>query len=658
LGPSGTGIITGSVVGHRLEHFTQIALMLIAFGIGEHLELKRLLYTARKLLSVSLGETFCCFALVYFGTRIIAELIGIGGGGWSADDFLILALFLGAISVATAPASTLHVMREVEAAGPMTSMLMQVVALNNGLAIISYSMVAATARQLLGSSDRMLITAAAGSFSKIFLSMLLGILTGLLMDFIIHRLKSRGEMLTTGLSLLLLCGESARLLELSPLLAGMAAGFTIVNRDHRDVRLFREINSFEPPIYVLFFTLSGAQLDISVLSVAGWLGFAYFVLRCAGKYAGSFIGARLTGASATIQRFLGLTLIPQAGVAIGLVFLLSGEPSFEVYADILTPVVLAAVLLAEIIGPITARLAVEKAGETAKAMQSEHKAALKNAREQHLVPWSWAKLVSAEHPTGTVVFGASRSKTVGGLARIATLLAHYFKARPLAVRVVPPDCVDEQCAIDNSLFSIEEKEVTGLGYELATSVIRDENIPEALAMAAEQSGARAIVLGYPMGGSHQEMVRVVERVAAGVSCSVVIVKFVGVMHTERILVPIVNSSELRVIKDLLSALAEVGRHRITLLKLMPSYVDEEGVTAAENKLLDWSFGSGLRPYIFCRAIATEARLETVIREAGQHDLLIMAANQAQGIQRLFFGSLAADVADKCDKPLIIVHLPK
>lgn len=664
LGPSGFGLITGANVGQRLEHFTQIALMLIAFGIGEHLELKRMLFSVRRLAAICLGETICSFLLVYAGTRLLAELIGIGGGGvWLANDFLILALFLGAISIATAPASTLHVLREMEAAGPMTSMLLQTVALNNALAIIAYSLVAATAAQLVDSGGHgPLATALAGSFSRIFLSLLLGIIVGLSMDFVIHRLKNGGEMLTTGLSLLLLAGEGARLFGLSPLLAGMATGFTIVNRDHRDVRLFRVINAFEPPIYVLFFTLAGAHLDIGMLSVAGWLGVTYFLLRAAGKYCGASLGAFLSGTAPGIRKYLGMALIPQAGVAIGLVFLVSGEPAFQKYASILTSIVLAAVLLAEIVGPVVTRIAVEKAGETAAAIQpgkNGTKGKPGKVREQHLVPWSWEKLVPPGHPSGTVVFGASRSKTVGGLARIAVLLAHYYQARPLAVRVVPPDCEGEICAIDNSLFFIEDKEAASLGYELGTSVIRDANVPEALALAAEQTGARSIVLGYPMGGSHQEMERVLERVADKVSCPVVIVRFIGILHTERILVPVVDSKELPVIVDILSALARVGRHRITLLKLMPSYIDDEGLEIAEHKLIDWSFETGLSPYTFCRAVATEARLETVLQEAKQHDLLIMAASHAQGgIGRLLFGSLAGDVAQQCGKPLIIVHLPK
>lgn len=659
LGPSCLGLITHGAFASRLDHFTQIALMLIAFGIGEHLELKRLRFSVRKLIAISSGETLTCFVLVGYGTLLISRWSGLGSASWNDHNLLMLSLLLGAVSIATAPASTLHVIREAKAAGPLTTTLMQVIALNNGLAIIAFGIVIATLRQLSGDSHLSMLGSMVGSFRAIALSLLLGITTGLLMDLIIHRLKSRGEMLTTGLTLLLLCGESARLLSLSPLLAGMAAGFTIVNRDHRDVRLFREINAFEPPIYVLFFTLAGAHLDLSTLSLAGWLGIAYFLLRAVGKYLGAGIGAFFGRATTQERRFLGLALMPQAGVAIGLIFLLQGEKSLQAYAELLTPVVLAGVLLAEIFGPIATRVAVEKAGETAAAMDQQSAAARPSEDNGiQLVPWKWGKLSPASKPQGTVLFGSSRLKTVAGLARMATLLAHHYKARPLAVRIVPPECKDVDCTLGHELFHVEEEETRNLGYDLSTAVIRGEDVAAALVETARQAQARAIVLGHPIGATAQEMLKVVELVARTAPCQVVVVRFAGLLHTERILVPVVNSWELTVIHDMLASLAGIGRHRITLLRLMPSYVDEEGLELAESRLENWTFDSGLSPYIFCKAIATDSRLETIISEATHHDLLLMAANHSKGIQRLFFGSLASDVSQYCStKPLLIIHQP-
>lgn len=660
LGPSCFGFIPhGAVISH-LDHFTQIALMLIAFGIGEHLELKRLRYTVWKLTAISSGETLACFALVCYGTFHIAQWSGLGPASWTGNDLLMLSLLMGAVSIATAPDSTLHVIREVKAAGPLTTTLMQVVALNNSLAFIVFGIMVATTRQLSGDSHMPILGSMADSFRCISLSLLSGVATGLLMDLIIHRLKNRGEMLTAGLALLLICGETARLLSLSPLLAGMATGFVIVNRDHRDVRLFREINAFEPPIYVLFFTLAGAHLNLSALALAGWLGVSYFLLRATGKYLGARIGALASGATILERQFLGLALMPHAGVAIGLVFLLQGEEGLQAYADIMTTVVLAGVLLSEIFGPIATRVALEKAGETAETMSPQGRASSSQTeREIELPPWTWAKLTPAKNPQRTVLFGASHSKTVAGLARISTLLAHYYKARPLAVRIVPPETESREgnWSVGHELFQIEEEETRRMGYELSTSVIKGKDIPASLVETARQAESLTIVLGHPLDVSAQEMLKVVELVARDAPCQVVVARFSGLLHSERILIPVVNPWELIVIHDILAALAGIGRHRLTLLRLMPSYIDNDGIELAESMLEDWTFDSGLSPYVFCKALTTDSRLETVINEAKQHDLLIMAANHTQGIQRLFFGSLAADVAQYCEKPMLMVYQP-
>jgi Kef-type K+ transport system membrane component KefB len=164
-------------------------------------------------------------------------------------------------------------------------------------------------------------------------------------------------MLTAGLALLLLCGEGSRLFGLSPLLAGMAAGFTIVNRAHRDIRLFRALNAFEAPIYVLFFTSAGIHFDFSALLVAGWLGLAYLGLRSFGKIIGAGVGGRFSRAPTVVQKYLGLSLVPQAGVAIGLLFLINDDPSVRIFAGFITPVVLTGVVLSELIGPVCAKFA-------------------------------------------------------------------------------------------------------------------------------------------------------------------------------------------------------------------------------------------------------------------------------------------------------------
>ncbi|MCJ7602629.1 MAG: cation:proton antiporter, partial [Desulfobulbaceae bacterium] len=256
LGPSGFGIVTVETVGNKLHHFTQIALMLIAFGIGEQIEVKRLRQSARSIGVIGVFEATGALVFVASASFFVARLCGLDLVDWGTDDYLAMALLLGAVSVATAPATTLHVMRELRAKGPLTSTLMAVVAIDNGLAIIFFGLAMSFAGQIAAAGSGSLAGAVLGSVMEISFSLTAGLITGLVISFVLHHLKRQDEMLTAGLALLLLSGEGCRFFHLSPLLAGMAAGFTVINRVTRDVRLFRALNAFEPPIYVLFFTLA------------------------------------------------------------------------------------------------------------------------------------------------------------------------------------------------------------------------------------------------------------------------------------------------------------------------------------------------------------------------------------------------------------------
>ena len=324
LGPSCFGLLSAETVGHQLDHFTQIALMLIAFGIGEHIELRRLGDVARDVGYIAVAQAVAAFVLVTLGCLLTAVLLG-GAGGVFRDQ-LVLSLLLGAVAVATAPAAILHVVRELGARGSLTATLMAVVAVDDGLAIMIFGMAVSASHQLVGQAGSSGLVAVLASLYEITASLAIGLITGLLIDLVLHKLHRRGEMLTAGLALLLICGETTRMLHLSPLLAGMMAGFVIINRAERDVRLFRAINAFEPPIYVLFFTLAGVHLDISALRLAGWIGVVYFIARIIGKYGGTWLGGRLSGAVPVVRNYLGLALIPQAGVAIGLVFMIASDP--------------------------------------------------------------------------------------------------------------------------------------------------------------------------------------------------------------------------------------------------------------------------------------------------------------------------------------------
>jgi len=661
LGPSGINVITAESTSNQLGHFTQIALMLIAFGIGEHLELKRLKITAKTVLSICLADTIIALILVAGGIFSIAWVISPGGTVWGIKDYLVLATILATVSIATAPGTILFITRECRSVGPLTTTLLQVVAVNNGIAIVLFGVALVFARQLVG-AEQTVPEIIFHLLAKTSFSLLLGLITGLVIDFVIHRLEDRGEMLTIGLALLLLSGELARFLKFSPLLVGISIGFTIVNRDRRDVRLFRTLNAFEPPIYVLFFTLAGAHLDFSALTIAGWLGFVYFMLRFISKALGSFWGGSLAGASSAVRKYLGFALIPQAGVAIGLIFLISGDPNLHVYANVLTPTVLVGVLFAELIGPACTKYALDKSGDAAavsgRTVKVEpHKNReffLEEARDAQLMPWSWEKLTPIETPEGCVLFGVSHQNTVNGLARMATLLAHHFKAQPLAVSIETTEDAFCRQPERTELFEYAAQESRSLGYPLHTTELRADSIAKGMIAAARERHTRAVLLGYPFQRTESSFNKIVEEVSAALSCPIIIVRFTGILHTERILVPIIHSEDLDTIDDTLCAMAHVGKHSITLLRLLSTEMQEDERVEYEKKLYHWAAGKNL-PFVKCKALKTDARQETIIEEAESHDLLIMAVSEGFGLKKMLMGSLADDVAASCQRPMLLVH---
>ncbi|WLE98424.1 MAG: cation:proton antiporter [Candidatus Electrothrix communis] len=663
LGESGLGIITVDLLGHQLDHFTSIALMLIAFGIGEHVELRRLDGMGRDVAYITTFQAVIGFTLVML---VILQMTWLFSDAETITRHqLILSLLLGAISVATAPATTLHVVRELGARGPMTSTLMAVVAATDAIAIMLFGIAVSTAHNL-ASTDGLSIASILFCFYEIGGSLLVGVLTGLLIDKVLDKLHNNGEMLTAGLALLLLCGELTRQLHLSSLLAGMMAGFVMINRAERDVRLFRVINGFEPPIYVLFFTLAGVHLDLSALKLAGWVGLAYFIARIIGKYFGSWIGASLSGANKDVRNFLGLALIPQAGVAIGFVFMVSTDPKLADWATTITPVVLAGVVLSELCGPLLVRMTMEKAGEINQELERKQPGSALSrllsfsSRASHgsspaLEPWTKGEMQAPASPVGMVVVGTYHFATARALARVATILAHHFDALPLAVRVhkKEEDKLSEEERQD--LFLPETDEASQLGYPIHTEVLYDKRA-SAIIATTEKHKAKALVLGYPISRDPLKFQKILDPVASAVSCPVVAVRFVGTMTWERILIPFIQPEELEDLLPIIEAMITSCHPQLTFQHLLFADSTRDEIRAREKELESWANSTVYdADAIRCLAEASESRLESILREARHHDLIIMTASQLKGTKRRVFGSLANVVVENCRNPVFVVY---
>jgi len=656
LGPTGINIINSTSIGADLDHFTSIALMLISFGIGEHVELKKLQEQLRTVVWIAACEVICTFVFVFSVVFLTIYLAGIEVVGWQLRNYIALSLLLAAIGLATAPAATLLVTRELKASGPFTASLLAIVAIDNGLAIMIFGFVIAFALQITGQSgDAFFYAVLIDGFINICKSLLLGIITGLLLDLVSHYLKTKEEMMTGGLALLLLCSELATYLDLSSLLAGMAAGFILVNKAERDVRVFRALNNFEPPIYVIFFALAGTHLDIKEMGAAGILGVIYFLARISGKISGAALGARIAKAPQVMGRYIGMGLFPQAGVAIGLILIISGNPALDAYSAIITPVVLAGVFISELLGPSTVRFAIQQVGEAHGLTEVKTNGekgnddAVQISRGIDIIPWTWKKLSPQIPSRGVVAFGAKDDASAVGVARFATIFAHHLRCLPMAVRVVEPG-FEEDLPI---LFQRELNEVTSMGYPLVSEVVPDHSVTSGLVAAIEYNSAKLVVLGYPEKGSSHDVLGVV---ADNVSCPIVVVRFSGQVHTERILVPIVSLADLEEVYSVIVALDLIGEHQVKLLYLFNSEEPETVLETKEEELCCWLAGQEQKVNVSVKVVATDARVEAILTESEECDLVVIGATRELAIKTFFFGSLAETVAKKIQKTMLIVYM--
>ena len=352
LGPSLLGWVSHENI-QALEALSEVALGLILFSIGAVFEYRLVRRIGRKIVRLTFTESAMAAALVLASMLVL-------GLEWQ------VALLLAAISIATAPASTLMVLRECNARGPLSDALLGIIAVNNIVCLVAYiacaSLVDLVARWGEQGFFETVFHAGFPLLWQVAGSAALGFLTGLMLAGWARQVSETGEMLILLAGSILLCVGLARILDLSPLVASLAVGATMVNLSRRSRRLFKTLSGTDPPFYAIFFVLAGADLDVSRLSSMGVVGIAYLFARGVGKFAGAWLGSRRLGMQAQVQHYLGFGLLTQAGLAIGLVMTISRQ--FPQYYAQISTIVLSAVVLYEMVGPIATKFAVVQSGES------------------------------------------------------------------------------------------------------------------------------------------------------------------------------------------------------------------------------------------------------------------------------------------------------
>ena len=333
---------------------SEMALAFIAFSIGSEFQLSYLKKVGLTPIVIAVMEAFAAAILV---TAALA-LFGFD---------LELALLLGAIASATAPAATIMVVRQYKAKGPVTETLLSVVALDDAAALIAFGFAFAAVNTLSnpGSSSLRLSRLAPGV--EICAALVLGFLRGLVFPFVLRRLKHDSNRLILTIGFVFLGSAIADWLGLSALLLCMCMGAMVVNRAKEAPAVLRLVDGLTPPIFLMFFAISGAELNIAVLPTIGLVGIIYVITRVIGKILGASLGAVLMKAPDTVKKYLGFTLIPQAGVAIGLSLIAS--QSIPAYGQTIRAVVLCGTMIYELIGPAVTKLGLMKAGEIKAAAE-------------------------------------------------------------------------------------------------------------------------------------------------------------------------------------------------------------------------------------------------------------------------------------------------
>jgi len=351
IGPYCLKILPENFV-EQMNLVSEMALAFIAFSIGSEFKISYLKKVGLTPIIIAIFEAFGAMVLV------AVALVAFGFD-------LQLALLLGAIASATAPAATIMVVRQYKARGPVTETLLSVVALDDAAALIAFGFSFAVVGTMQNPGSGSLVMALVSPVLEIAAALILGFLLGIVFTIPLRFFKEDSNRLILTIGFVFLGSALADWLGLSSLLLCMCMGAMVINRSKDAPAVLRLVDGLTPPIFLMFFAVSGAELNITVLPTIGLVGILYVVARVVGKILGASAGAVIMKAPDTVKKYIGFTLIPQAGVAIGLSLIASQK--IPAYGQTIRAVVLCATMIYELIGPAVTKVGLLKAGEIKEA---------------------------------------------------------------------------------------------------------------------------------------------------------------------------------------------------------------------------------------------------------------------------------------------------
>jgi Kef-type K+ transport system membrane component KefB len=348
LGPFVLGAVSSSMI-EGMSFVSDIALAFIAFGVGRYFSLATLKTTGKKVIVITFFEAIVAGVFVTLATKFIFNT------EWS------FALLLGATATATAPASTVMTIRQYGAKGEFVNVLLEVVSLDDAVCLLCYTVaitiINATSGGTISFSDVLMPIV----WNVVFIGV--GVLFGWIHSHLMSPKRSTDNRLILTIAMLLAICGACSILGISPLMSCMVFGASYVNFKH-DQELFVQLDSFAPPVMAVFFVLSGMNMDFDAFATVGLIGLVYFFVRIIGKYSGAWLGCKIAKEDKKVTNYLGLALIPQAGVAIGLAFLGKRMLPTDLGNDFLA-IILCSSVLYEMIGPAAAKFAMVRTGAIA-----------------------------------------------------------------------------------------------------------------------------------------------------------------------------------------------------------------------------------------------------------------------------------------------------
>ena len=347
IGPYVAGFVPPSVLSAS-GVISNFALSIIAFSIGQNFSFAIFKQIGKQVLWISVLAAFGAWAFVVVGML----MLGLP---------LYVALIFGAIGTATAPAALIMVIRQYKAKGKFTDILMGVVAIDDAWGLIMFSVCLAFARKIHFNQVTSILQVIAGSLLEIVLSLIMGGIIGWMFCTFAYHIRNQRDLLIYTVGTIFFTAGLALHFHLSVLLACMILSAVIVNIHKESFRFFDVLQTIDWPIYLIFFVLAGANLEVEMLKHIGLVGGVYLLARILGKCIGTYFGAIFSNSGRDVRNYMGIAQMPQAGIALGMALISKGV--FPELGGLIFTAIAATTIIYEIIGPVFVKFSLYKTGQ-------------------------------------------------------------------------------------------------------------------------------------------------------------------------------------------------------------------------------------------------------------------------------------------------------